>query len=445
MMHISKDNGYPKVLRIFTVFIESETKFRFFQLVEDTCAVKIQSLWRGYRLRKALSAKKSHKPPENYQNLLDCVRDLRTGLASLTNEHKSLVKFYNDDCLKLKRAVLCLASSIGPKESQTNATTSTRVSLNNELFIENKVLKQKIAYLEEKFAQLEAKAAINETEANTTHHSNVTTSTVMAPRLEIHPPIRVRLQKLNEKRVALKWNHNPLNNLTEIHGYHIYINGKLCGKMSPNDMVASINGIQEEGEYRIFIRSFFRAVESVDSNEVVTRVKRKAASEPNDETSSCQGNNASKSNDTGSLTSNSNDSSTASSSTSCERKEFLDLMKERLSGIADDKPVQRPAENIANRIARNPILASKHQYGFLAESEYKRVGDTSSDNSITETETSQPFGRVSNKLNANKANVNPVLKQTADEDIENDSSRSEVAYLSNMRPVSEVVKRSSLL
>ncbi len=309
--------------------------------------------------------------------------------------------------------------------------------------IENKVLKQKIAYLEDKYAQLEAKAAINETEAteaNTTHHSNITASTAVAPRLEIHPPIRVRLQKLNEKRVALKWNHNPLNNLTEIHGYHIYINGKLCGKMSPNDMVASINGIQEEGEYRIFIRSFFRAVESVDSNEVVTRVKRKPASEPNDE-----GNNASKSNDTGSLTSNSNDSSTASSSTSCERKEFLDLMKERLSGIVDDKPVQRPAENIANRIARNPIPASKHQYGFLAESEYKRIGDTSSDNSITETETSQPFGRVSNKLNANKANVNPVLKQSANEDIENDSSRSEVAYLSNMRPVSEVVKRNSLL
>ncbi len=82
MMHTSKDNGYLrffqaikrlfetiflvrrlKILRIFTVAIESETNCRFFQLVEDTCAVKIQSLWRGYRLRKALSAKKSHKPP----------------------------------------------------------------------------------------------------------------------------------------------------------------------------------------------------------------------------------------------------------------------------------------------------------------------------------------------------------------------------------------------
>ena len=95
---------------------------------------------------------------------------------------------------------------------------------------------------------------------------------------QVHPPLRVRLQKLNEKRVALKWNHNPQNRLLEVHGYSVYINGKLCGQMSPNDLVASINGIQEEGEYRIVVRAFHGPHESPNSNEVITRVKRKVSS-----------------------------------------------------------------------------------------------------------------------------------------------------------------------
>lgn len=95
------------------------------------------------------------------------------------------------------------------------------------------------------------------------------------PKIEIYPPLRVRLQKLNEKRVALKWSPNPKNALIELTGYNIYINGKLCGKMGPNDTIASINGINQEGEYKIFIRSYYVNIESDDSNEVVTRVKRK--------------------------------------------------------------------------------------------------------------------------------------------------------------------------
>jgi hypothetical protein len=95
------------------------------------------------------------------------------------------------------------------------------------------------------------------------------------PKIEIYPPLRVRLQKLNEKRVALKWSQNPKNSLIELTGYNIYINGKICGKMGPTDSIASINGINQEGEYKIFIRSYFADIESENSNEVVTRVKRK--------------------------------------------------------------------------------------------------------------------------------------------------------------------------
>ena len=97
----------------------------------------------------------------------------------------------------------------------------------------------------------------------------------LQPKILIYPPLRVRLQKLNEKRVALKWAINPKNALIELAGYNIYINGKLCGQMGPNDNIASINGINQEGEYKIFIRSYYANIESEDSNEVVTRVKRK--------------------------------------------------------------------------------------------------------------------------------------------------------------------------
>lgn len=45
--------------------------------------------------------------------------------------------------------------------------------------------------------------------------------------------------------------------------------------LGPNDNIASINGINQEGEYKIFIRSCCANIESEDSNEVVTRVKRK--------------------------------------------------------------------------------------------------------------------------------------------------------------------------
>jgi hypothetical protein len=64
----------------------------------------------------------------------------------------------------------------------------------------------------------------------------------------LQPPLRVRLQKVNEKSVALKWDHNSANK--QVSGYRIYINDILRGAVKSTDLKALINGIQEEGEYK---------------------------------------------------------------------------------------------------------------------------------------------------------------------------------------------------
>ena len=87
--------------------------------------------------------------------------------------------------------------------------------------------------------------------------------------------MRVRLQKINEKSVALKWNHNAQNRLVTLTGYRIYINEENCAELKAEDQIASINGLQDEGEYRIWVRACCGAIESANSNVVVTRVKRK--------------------------------------------------------------------------------------------------------------------------------------------------------------------------
>lgn len=119
--------------------------------------------------------------------------------------------------------------------------------------------------------------------------------------------------------------------------------------MSPNDLVASINGIQEEGEYKIYIRAFFKTIESENSNEVVTRVKRKAAydetSATEQDTQELTSEQNTNSNDASSSQSNltdeathGNDSSNSSNDSSQkkegDKKDFLEMMKERLSGEA---------------------------------------------------------------------------------------------------------------
>jgi hypothetical protein len=84
----------------------------------------------------------------------------------------------------------------------------------------------------------------------TSEKSPITNEQKIIESLTIYPPLRVRLQKVNEKSVALKWDHNQLNVNNTIGGYRIYINSILRGTVKPTDMKALINGIQEEGEYK---------------------------------------------------------------------------------------------------------------------------------------------------------------------------------------------------
>jgi hypothetical protein len=84
----------------------------------------------------------------------------------------------------------------------------------------------------------------------TSEKSPITNEQKIIESSTIYPPLRVRLQKVNEKSVALKWDHNQLNVNNTIGGYRIYINSILRGTVKPSDMKALINGIQEEGEYK---------------------------------------------------------------------------------------------------------------------------------------------------------------------------------------------------
>ena len=54
--------------------------------------------------------------------------------------------------------------------------------------------------------------------------------------------------------------------------------------MKSEELSASIDGIQAEGEYKIFMRSFIGDLESPDSNQVITRVKKKTAVENDSKT-----------------------------------------------------------------------------------------------------------------------------------------------------------------
>ena len=155
----------------------------------------------------------------------------------------------------------------------------------NSLLKENEELKLKLKALESRYHMLESKLeTLTLTDSVSSKMSSMSQARAEvkdcsnAPKLEIYAPLRVRLQKLNEKSVALKWDHNPLNILVDLEGYHVYINEELCGVMKPKDQIASINGIQEEGEYGIHLRAFYGDVESAKSNEVITRVKKKNAS-----------------------------------------------------------------------------------------------------------------------------------------------------------------------
>lgn len=470
---------------------------------EDRCAIKIQSLWRGHRTRKTLLKRKQsatkHESQEYKKNLLGYVGFLRKSLSELMLDHQNLIKCHDADCTQLKKTFEILSKTIEEKNSEE----TRRIASVNELSNENKMLKEKITNLEEKYAELENNYnRLMETKSSP--HStrliedtvNETTTQSELPKIEIFPPIRVRLQKLNEKRVALKWNHNPKNNLTEIHGYSIYINNKLCGKMSPNDLIASINGIQEEGEYRIYIRSFFNSIESENSNEVITRVKRKQVEESSDQTEptelleSDQNSKSASSTNSTDMTTNKQNSTNDDSSSSNEsskqdetKKDFLAMMKERLSGIVSQSETDEIAEELTSprkryqsplkHMTRNTIpdtTPPKTNFGFLTETEKNKILNRRSSNSSNESgnlinqnliDNFEPFSQMSNKMKAksshseannhgdnfnktNDSNIsrNSGLRHSYDENDENNSSQNLNAYLKNIRPVKDAKRKS---
>jgi len=427
--------------------------------LEDKCAVKIQSLFRGFRTRKTLKTKKN--TIEKYTNLLSMVEFFRYNLKQIKSEHTTLVKQHETSSTQVKKALSAIANNVQTNQNQQNNKEA-------ELLTENKLLKEKISFLETKYSNLESKfntfieAKNNADDSKITQRiedtiNETTTRCSETPNVEIFPPIRVRLQKLNEKRVALKWTHNPKNYLNEINGYNIYINGKICGKMSPNDMIASINGIQEEGEYKIYIRSFFNNIESANSNEVITRVKRKQTDQEESheltESESKSGdsiNSTDKQNSSNESIENQKFESSTSSSTSSskqeEKKDFLAIIKERLSGVVAQKS-EEVHTTIANRLANN-------KHGFLTNAERakalspRKSSDSSEESSVVNYE---PFSKVSN----NKLNVKQSSKRNEPHHVENfkinessiendeNSGISEMDYLKRMNPLKDSVMHKS--
>ena len=385
-------------------------------------------------------------------------------------------------------------------ESKTNQQLSSE----SDLVKENIFLKEKLNKMEQKYNTLLAESNRHDLSDDrsklTKILSNSTqTSPIETPKFNIYPPIKVRLQKLNEKRVALKWNHNPKNLLIELNGYNIYINGKLCGKMSPNDMIASINGIQEEGEYRIFIRSFCGDKESENSNQVVTRVKRKQlandeeaeAEEEEEESVSASESELNDSHDKSSNqnskfeSSNSIDESkpfetstdkiepiqTSDSSSSINsncfnnklesKKDFLFLMKERLTGLSNQQEKEpQQTTSIANRIAKNAINSNQTKpkgYAFLTEKEKNNLlksSMSSTDSSHSSKEFNKNYAKSkpfegNNVLSAKKSVREPAHSHSSKcseelaisknslvrQSILFDEFDNETAYLSNIKPI----------
>jgi hypothetical protein len=234
--------------------------------VEDRSAIKIQAAWRGHAVRKS-NLIKTKFLLINYKKLESCATQLRQSLKKLELDHQSLIQFNKANCglilsvlenyLALDKSsdgqMNVLANQILPKKNDNSS------SYDLNLIQENLLLRDKITQLESRCSKLESSQL-------GIHHQHMP---------EIHAPLRVRLQKLTEKTVALKWNHNPKNTFLQLTGYNIYINGEVCGTMKPSELCASIDGIQTEGEYKMSVRSFMGEAESPDSNQVITRVKKK--------------------------------------------------------------------------------------------------------------------------------------------------------------------------
>lgn len=243
--------------------------------------------------------------------------------------------------------------------------------------------------------------------------------------------------------------------------------------MSPNDMIASINGIQEEGEYKIYIRSFFNNIESANSNEVITRVKRKQSEQEESqeltESESKSGDSINSTDDTSTNKQNSTneslehqkfESSTCSSNSSSkqeEKKDFLAIIKERLSGVATRKS-EEIHTSIANRLATN----QPQGYGFLTDNERNKIisrkSSESSEESLCSNVNYEPFSKVSsNKLNAKQSSMphhvenfkinessivsrSSIVRQSHSiEENDENSAMSEMDYLKRMNPMKDSV------
>jgi len=205
---------------------------------------------------------------------------------------------------ELKSRKIETSNASATKELKIDQLQSNMIAQENLVLREQiKMLEQKCRNFEEKIVELKLKEkSVN---SDLTRNSTLATQTSFETKLQttssaaendkenheqatqrdptIHPPLRVRLQKLSEKSVALKWDHNPNNANTDIAGYRIYINNLIRGTLRASDMIALINGIQEEGEYKILMKSFNEKAESGDSNYVITRVKKRPNAAHHDE------------------------------------------------------------------------------------------------------------------------------------------------------------------
>ena len=147
------------------------------QIVDDRCAIKIQSLWRGYQLRKQLS-KQIVQDKETYKHLVGYVGALRHSLKELMADHQRLMTVHKDECVKMKKALETLAKRTQSEETLEKERDYQATSLKqSELITENRVLKEKICLLEDRYASLELRFNAMEKAAASANASDTTLGT----------------------------------------------------------------------------------------------------------------------------------------------------------------------------------------------------------------------------------------------------------------------------
>lgn len=166
--------------------------------------------------------------------------------------------------------------------------------------------------------------------------------------------------------------------------------------MKPNELCASIDGIQTEGEYKISVRSFIGDAESAESNQVITRVKKKATTTATADTTDSKTETLSSSSDyenneyttTATTTENTSIESSKSkksqnhsdSNTSIEKKMNISNSSLTKHLIMDEHEVidYKVKQGVGSRLAQN----LKINHSFLSETEKNQL------NMITATQSS---------------------------------------------------------